>query len=97
MTSDVPVPPPMASGPSTVTGQQAQAQGKRRRRVPPKLILAVLILAALIWFVLVNTRHVPIKLWVHTVSAPLWLVLLCTFAAGMIASWLLTWRRRRTR
>ncbi len=87
----------MASGPSTVTGQQAQAQGKRRRRVPPKLIIGILILAALIWFLLVNTRHVPIKLWVETVSAPLWLVLLCTFAAGMIASWLLTWRRRRSR
>jgi uncharacterized integral membrane protein len=94
MTSDVPIPPPVSS---PVAGQQAPAQRARRRRISPKLILVVLIFAATLWFVLVNTRHMNIKLWIPTVSAPVWLVLLCTFGAGLIAGLLLGWRRRRVR
>lgn len=90
MTSDVPVPSPAPE-------QKAPAEGGRAFRIPPKLILAVVIIAAVLWFVLVNNQRGEIKLWVHTVHAPMWLVLLCTFAAGIIAGWLLGRRRRRPR
>jgi len=73
----------------------APAEGaKRGFRVPPKLILAVLIIVATVWFVLVNNQRASIKLWVHTVTAPVWIVLACTFAAGLITGSLLRRRRR---
>jgi uncharacterized integral membrane protein len=87
MTSSVPTPPAPES--------QAAATGATRGfRIRPKAILAVVIIAATVWFVLVNSQRASIKLWVHTVSAPVWIVLLCTFAAGMILGFLLRRRRR---
>jgi len=59
----------------------------------------ILILAAAAWFILANTQDVKIRLWVPTVSAPMWLVLLVTFVAGMLLG-LITprlVRRRRTK
>jgi len=47
-----------------------------------------------IWFILVNTQRVSIYLWVPKVTAPLWLVLVITFAAGLIAGLLLQRRNR---
>ena len=88
MTSDIPVTPPTSE-------QPARAVGRRRRRISPKLILVVLILAAGLWFVLVNTQHVKVKLWVETFHASMWLIVVCTFAAGLIVGWLLALRRRR--
>jgi uncharacterized integral membrane protein len=73
----------------------AEATPSKHRRVPPKLIAAVLILAIVLWFAFANTKDAQIKLWVRNVSAPVWLVLVCTFAAGVIAGYLL--RRRRPR
>jgi uncharacterized integral membrane protein len=66
-----------------------------RRRVSPKLVLTVIILAAVLWFAFANTRDTPIKLWVHTVRAPVWLVLLGTFVGGVIVGLLLRRRRKR--
>lgn len=88
MTSDMPVTPPTSE-------QPARAVGRRRRRISAKWILVLLIVAAGLWFILVNTQHVKVKLWVQTVHAPMWLVLLCTLAAGIILGWLLALRRRR--
>jgi uncharacterized integral membrane protein len=69
----------------TSTGAvQQQQQQKRGTRVPAKLVFVVVILAAAIWFILVNTQDTKIKLWVPTVTAPIWLVLLATFVAGVL-------------
>jgi uncharacterized integral membrane protein len=80
----------------TLAGETA-APSRRRRRVPRKLIVAVVILAIVAWFAAVNTRNIQIKLWVENVSSPIWIVLLCTFAAGVITGWLLRRRRRPTK
>jgi uncharacterized integral membrane protein len=89
MTTEPPVPPPTAS-------QQASAEGKRRRlRISTKQIVVVLIAAAVLWFALVNTRDVPITVWAHTTKAAEWLVVICSFLAGVIVGYLVRRRRRR--
>jgi hypothetical protein len=55
------------------------------------IIIAVIVVAAL-WFIFVNTQRVSIYLWIPKVTAPLWLVLVITFAGGLITGLLL--RRR---
>jgi uncharacterized integral membrane protein len=86
--------------PTGTTGAvEPQARPKRGVRVPPRMIVSLLILAAALWFIFANTQDVKIRLWVPTVSAPMWLVLLVTFAVGMLLG-LVTprlMRRRRTK
>jgi uncharacterized integral membrane protein len=69
----------------------------KRRRVPPKLIVVLVILAIVLWFAFANTNDFKIKLWVTDVNAPVWLVLLCTFAVGVITGRLLRRRRKSPR
>jgi uncharacterized integral membrane protein len=64
-------------------------------KVSRKVIAAGVIVVAAVWFILVNRGRVSIYLWVPKVTAPLWLVLLITFAAGMATMWLL--RRGKNR
>ena len=61
--------------------------------ITSKRIAILVIVIAVIWFILVNTQRVSIYLWVPKVTAPLWLVLVLTFACGMIAGLLV--RRNR--
>jgi len=87
-------PPPGQEQPSTPTQPGAQPPKQRGVRVSPKGILILVLLAIVLWFVFANTGDMRIKLWVHWVSAPVWLVLLCTFVVGIITGWLI--HRRRT-
>ncbi len=86
------VPDPTAP---TVPAGSEVAPGRRRRGVSPKLILAIVIAVAAIWFVVVNNQRAKINLWVHTYNVPVWLVLLCTFVAGMLVDRLLRVRKKR--
>jgi uncharacterized integral membrane protein len=61
--------------------------------VTSKRVTILVIVVAAIWFILVNTQRVSIYLWVPKVTAPLWLVLVLTFAGGLIAGLLV--RRSR--
>ena len=63
-------------------------------KITSKTIAILVIVVAVIWFIVVNTQRVSIYLWVPKVTAPLWLVLVITFAVGLIAGLLL---RRRNR
>ena len=62
--------------------------------VTPKRITILVVVVAALWFIFVNTQRVSIYLWVPKVTAPLWLVLVLTFACGLITGLLL---RRRNR
>jgi uncharacterized integral membrane protein len=73
---------------AATTGGPA-VSAKKGVAISPKLIGAGIIAIATIWFVAVNTNQVPIYLWVPRVTAPMWLVLLVTFAGGMITGLLL--------
>lgn len=57
--------------------------------ISPKVITAALIVVAAVWFILVNRNKVGIYLWVPKVTAPMWLVLLVTFAGGLLSGLLL--------
>ena len=60
-----------------------------------KITILVMVVAA-IWFILVNTQRVSIYLWVPKVTAPLWLVLVITFAGGLITGLLVRRNRGNT-
>ncbi|MFF9571737.1 LapA family protein [Streptomyces sp. NPDC014685] len=55
------------------------------------MVLAVLT----IWFIAVNTASVGIRLWVATVTLPLWAVLTVTLAVGLLMGALLARRRAK--
>ena len=63
--------------------------------VTSKRIAILVIVVAALWFIFVNTQRVSIYLWVPKVTAPLWLVLVLTFAVGLVTGLLLQRRNRR--
>ncbi|MEU6162685.1 LapA family protein [Streptomyces tanashiensis] len=74
-------------GPSTVT---VKGRDMRVRT------LAFLVLAALaIWFIAANTGSVTIRLWIPTVTLPLWIVLTVTLLVGIVLGVFLARRRAR--
>jgi uncharacterized integral membrane protein len=87
----------MAGAPTT--GKAASGTGGKRAgvAVSPRTIVAGLIIVAAVWFIVVNRQHVQIQLWVPKVTAPLWLVLVLTFAAGMLTEILLRRGRDKKR
>ena len=62
--------------------------------ISPKLITAAVITAVAIWFIVVNRGRVAIYLWVPKVTAPMWLVLVLTFAGGLLAGLLISRNRK---
>jgi len=65
--------------------------------VTPKRVTILVIVVAALWFIFANTQRVSIYLWVPKITAPLWLVLVLTFAGGLITGLLLQRRNRRGR
>jgi uncharacterized integral membrane protein len=63
--------------------------------VTSKRIAILVIVVAALWFIFVNTQRVSIYLWVPKITAPLWLVLVLTFAVGLVTGLLLQRRNRR--
>jgi len=83
-----------------VATDQGQARPASKGRWPavltPKRTVAILIVAAALWFILVNRATIGVYLWVPKVTAPLWLILLFTFAGGLLTGLLLS-RSRKTK
>lgn len=76
-----------AYGPPTVT--------VKGRVVRLRTIGSLLIVAAAIWFIAANTASVTVRLWVPTITLPLWSVLTVTFLAGLLLGLLVVHRRDR--
>lgn len=58
--------------------------------------IALVVLGVLaVWFVVANTESVEIRLWIPTVSLPLWVVLAITLLVGVAIGWLIARRRAR--
>ncbi|WP_371502154.1 LapA family protein [Kitasatospora sp. NBC_00374] len=74
-------------GPSTLT---VKGRNVRLRTIGVS-VLAVLA----IWFIAANTGSVSVKLWIPTVTLPLWVVLTVTLLVGVVIGWLLARRRAR--
>ncbi|MET9371350.1 LapA family protein [Streptomyces griseoflavus] len=74
-------------GPPTVT--------VKGRDVRLRTIGSVLLAGVAIWFIAANTNSVTIRLWIPTVTLPLWSVLTVTLLVGMAIGLLLAHRRAR--
>ncbi|MEU3688398.1 LapA family protein [Streptomyces narbonensis] len=60
--------------------------------------LGFVVLAGLaIWFIAVNTGSVSIRLWIPTVTLPLWVVLTATLLVGIVLGLFISRRRRARR
>jgi len=64
--------------------------------VTSKRVTILVIVVAAVWFIIANTQRVSIRLWVPYVTAPLWLVLVLTFAGGLITGLLLQRNRGKS-
>jgi uncharacterized integral membrane protein len=60
------------------------------------MAVVAVIVAAAVWFALVNRASTRIHLWIPSVTAPMWLVLTITFAGGLLTGMLLNRSRRRS-
>ncbi|RAG81022.1 DUF1049 domain-containing protein [Streptacidiphilus pinicola] len=52
-----------------------------------------LLTVALVWFIAVNTQSVRVRLWVPTVTAPLWVILAVTAVVACGIGWFVGRRR----
>lgn len=59
-----------------------------------KALLGLIITVLVAWFIAANRAHVRVHLWIVWFNARLWIVLLCTFLAGVATGWLLVKRRK---
>lgn len=66
-------------------------------QLTPHLVGAVALAAALVAFVLQNTKDAPVNWLFFHVSAPLWIILLITVAAALAAGELVGVAIRRAR
>ncbi|MFG3056393.1 LapA family protein [Kitasatospora sp. NPDC048239] len=78
-------PPPHRPSTLTVKGRNV------RLRTIGVAVLAVLA----VWFIAANTGSVSIKLWIATVTLPLWAVLAVTLLTGMILGFFIARRRAK--
>jgi uncharacterized integral membrane protein len=62
-----------------------------------RLVVAGVIIALAVWFVLANTETVGVKLWVVRVETPMWIMLSVVFLAGWAVGALLRRRSARKR
>ncbi|MCT7352800.1 LapA family protein [Streptomyces sp. 15-116A] len=76
-----------AHSPSTLT--------VKGRDIRLRTIGFVLLAAAAVWFIAANTDSVTIRLWVPTVTLPLWSVLTVTLLVGIALGLLIARRRAR--
>jgi uncharacterized integral membrane protein len=67
--------------------------GKTIRR----LVIAGVIIALAVWFILANTEEVSVKLWLVKVETPMWIMLTVVFAAGWAVGALLRRRSAKKR
>ena len=82
------------------TGGRATKPAARKWSIRPGVILALLVAAALIVFVVQNDREVPVTWWFVEVNGPLWAVIIVAAVAGAVLTEILGWvvgRRRRRR
>ncbi|WP_327366106.1 LapA family protein [Streptomyces sp. NBC_01217] len=65
------------------------------RNVRIRTIGIVLLTGVVIWFIAANTESVGVRLWVPTVTLPLWTVLTVTLLVGLVVGGFLAHRRAK--
>ncbi|MCX5443275.1 LapA family protein [Streptomyces sp. NBC_00056] len=72
-------------GPSTVT-----VKGRDMRL---RTIGFVVLAGVVVWFIAANTGSITVRMWIPTVTVPLWTVLAVTLVVGVILGLIITRRR----
>ena len=95
---------PSEPGPfdATDTGGRSTKPAGRKRSIRPGVVIALLVAAALVVFVVQNDREVPVTWLFVEVNGPLWAVIIAAAVAGAVLTEVLGWvvgrvRRRRRR
>ena len=70
---------------------------KKKLSIPPGLVVAVLLVAGLIFFVVQNGDDVAFEWLVFDMHGPLWVVILVAAVAGAVVNEVLGFIRRRRR
>ena len=82
-------------------GGRGTKPAARKWSIRPGVVLALLVAAVLIVFVVQNDREVPVTWWFVEVNGPLWAVIIVAAVAGAVLTEVLGWvagrRRRRHR
>ncbi len=90
-----------ASGDFSAPSSGAPAAKSRKFRLRPRVVIAVVLVAALVTFVVQNRSEVPVSFLVFEVNWPLWAVIITAAVAGAVISevfgWVLRLLRRRRR
>ncbi|GAA2146596.1 LapA family protein [Glycomyces algeriensis] len=76
------------------TDDTAGAKGGNAIR---RLIVAGVIIALAVWFILANTEAVSVKLWLFKVETPMWIMITVVFLAGWAVGALLRRRSAKKR
>ena len=76
------------------TDNAAEAKGGNTIR---RLIIAGVIIALAVWFILANTEEVGVKLWLVKVETPMWIMITVVFIAGWAVGALLRRRSAKKR
>ncbi|MGW2398440.1 LapA family protein [Kitasatospora sp. NPDC001664] len=79
----------------TTTSERPSTVTVRGRSFRLRTLGIVLLAALAIWFIGVNTASVRIRLWIPTVTLPLWLVLAATLLVGAAIGWMAARRRAK--
>ena len=82
------------------TGGRSIKPAGRKWSLRPGVVLALVVAAALIVFVVQNGSEVPVKWWFVELDGPLWAVIIVAAVAGAVLSEVVGWvvgRRRRRR
>ncbi|MFE2993252.1 LapA family protein [Streptomyces sp. NPDC059262] len=74
-------------GPSTVT-----VKGRDMRL---RTIGFVVLAGVVVWFIAANTGSITVRMWVPTVTVPLWTVLAVTLVVGVIFGLIIARRRAK--
>lgn len=93
-------PGPVEAGHASDAGGRGATPAGRKLSVRPGVVVAVLVTAALIAFVVQNGSEVPVKWLFVNVNGPLWAVIIVAAVAGAVLSEVIGWavgRRRRRR
>ena len=79
------------------TGDRSTSPTGRKWSVRPGVVIALVIAAALIVFVVQNDSKVPVTWLFIELNGPLWAVIVAAAVAGALLSQVLGWVVRRTR
>jgi uncharacterized integral membrane protein len=77
-----------------VTRQSDTPARSSKRHVPPRLVVAAILIVLAVVFIFQNSQSTQIRILVPVVTMPLWTALASMLVVGFAIGYALNWRRR---